>query len=109
MNKLELNEKLIELYGLKSLFQAFAGFDVNRDVVYGYIQIIDDSEIMFDLMIEHHISITFYPFGVIAYLNTDEHGNTLEEIDADFKDHETSQEAARFAIALALVELAESK
>ena len=113
MNKLELNEKLIELYGLKSLFQAFAGFDVNRDVVYGYIQIIDDSEIMFDLMVEHDIFLDFF------WLNIDEvkpkyytarQKGVFRSIDMILlKDHENQQAAARFAIALALVKLAESK
>ena len=111
MTKLELNEKLIELYGLKPLFQSFAGFDVNGGVVYEYIQIIDDSEIMFDLMVEHKVQI----------LNTKLWLETKVELPTivlsqewilhkeHFKDHETPQAAAKFAIAMALVKLAENK
>ena len=92
MKKLELNEKLAELYGLE------AGMNL-----------LDDSARMFDLIVEHMLSITFYPSGVLVYEITNEYGHLIDEVSADFKDHETPQAAVRFAIALYLVTLAENK
>ena len=103
--KLELNDKLASLYGLDSYIMT--DYDI-----YGNdfeVLLIDDSARMFDLMIENKLSITFYPFGVLVYETTDEFGNLVDEINADFKDHENPQAAVRFAIALYLVTLAESK
>ena len=95
MTKLELNEKLAELYGIKPYFQTIVGFDINEGNVYAYLPLIDDSARMFDLAIEQNICAC----GKFDSIRN----NAL------LKDHETTQAAARFAIALALVELKESK
>ena len=113
MTKQELNEKLIDLYGLKHLFQTFAGFDENRNILYGYMQIIDDSARMFDLMIEHDIFLDFFWDNINEvkpkYYTARQKG-VFRSVDMIFlKDHETPQAAARYAIAMALVKLAESK
>ena len=99
MNKQELNKKLADLYGLHEA-------EMYED---NLIHLIDDSARMFGLLVEHKLSIIFYPFGVLIYEKTDEYWNLIDEVSADFKDHENPQAAVRFAIALYLVTLAESK
>ena len=65
---------------------------------------------MFSMLVEHKLSIEFHPFGVNVYEYTEEYGNFLvDEFNEDFKDHETPEAAARYAIAMALVKLAESE
>ena len=105
MTKLELNEKLDKLYGLESSI-------LTDHDIYGNdfeVLLIDDSARMFDLMFEYQVLTTFYPSGVTAYQYQDEYGFLVGDIDADFKDHESIQAAGRYAIAMVLTELAESK
>ena len=115
MTKLELNEKLIELYGLKPLFQSFAGFDVNGGVVYEYLPLIADWNRLMPLALTHGLSIELgsifsKDFVKKEYVLVREKLAWVNSDDPVYlKDHESLEDAARFAIAMALVELAESK
>ena len=77
------------------------------------ILIIADSAIMFDLMIEHKVILDF----TVVYIGSDkceyvlarQNGVWGKSALVSYKDHGTPQEAARFAIARYLVNLAEDK
>ena len=104
MDKLELNDKLAELYGLEPF-----------TMIGSNIPAIENSAIMFDLMIEHNLLPTFN-FVWLNLGDIDEKyytvrlKNEMGATDMIFvKDHETEREAALYAIALKLVKLAESK
>ena len=111
MTKLELNEKLAELYGIKPHFQTIVGFDVNEGNMYAYLPLIDDSARMFDLAVEHKVQILNTKLWFQAKVELPTIVLSQEWIlhQEHFKNHETPQAAARFAIAMALVKLAESK
>ena len=114
LSKQELNEKLAELYKIQPyVLLHFSQPMTGRLLPPAMILLIDDSARMFDLMIEHNILIEF------AWVNlgdiddkyyTARKKNSVGATDIIFvKDHESQQAAARFAIAMALVKLAESK
>ena len=104
MTKQELNKKLADLYGLHEA-------EMYED---NLVHLIDDSSRMFELMIDNKIAFElsglFYISGVEQeYVAARKIGVWPNRVIAFLKDHETPQAAARFAIALALVKLAESK
>ena len=88
MNKQDLNNKLAELYELEPKL--------------GKLYLIDDSARLFDLAVHHKI-------GFVAMNNIVLAGRDSIQIVQHYSDHESPQAAARYAIALALIELAESK
>ena len=102
MTKLELNDKLVELYDLEPF--TMIGCDIPA---------IENSAIMFDLMIEHKI---IPDFGVV-YIGSVKHeyvtARQIRTYGSSYivflKDHESPQAAVRYAAAMALVKLAESK
>ena len=100
--KLELNDKLAELYSLDR-FTMKSG----DDPVFSYqIRLIDDSGRIFDLALENDIWIQ--PYNSLGFI----YAHVRKDVSFDkvfYKDHETPQAAARYALALALVNLAESK
>ena len=102
MTKLELNDKLAGLYGLKPF--TMIGCDIPA---------IDDSAIMFDLMIEHNILLDFFWFNIDEvnpkYYTARQKGFMGASDMVFLKDHESPQAAARYAGAMALVKLAEIK
>ena len=110
MTKLELNDKLADLYGINSK-KSFWRLDPDVGKSFHTITLlIDDSARMFDLMIEHDIFLDFFwlNFGEVKpkYYTARQKG-VFRSVDMIFlKDHETQQAAARFAIAMALVKLA---
>ena len=113
MNKRELNEKLAELYTINPK-RSFWRLDPDVGRSYHTITLlIDDSARMFELMVEHHILIDFGWFIADGFKNefcTARQEDAWGATNAIYvKDHETPQAAARFAIATALVKLAESK
>ena len=97
MTKLEINNKLAELYPeiANSILEA------SIKLPKGYL-LIDDSGRIFDLAIK-------YKIGTVPMLHIFLAGNTGVEIKENYSDHESPQAAARYAIALALIKLAESK
>ena len=100
--KLELNDKLASLYGLDS--SIMTDYDI-----YGNdfeVLLIDDSARMFDLMIENKLSVLTMDDGCMTL-----HYKEDSELSEKFmnKDHETTQAAARYAIGMALIKLAEDK
>ena len=104
MTKLELNDKLAALYPeIARLLE-----DAKSELSYIYY-VVDDSARIFDLMFEYQVLTTFYPSGVTAYQYQDKYGFLVGDIDADFEDHESIQAAGRYAIAMVLIKLAESK
>ena len=88
MNKEELNNKLAELYDLKPKL--------------GKLYLIDDSARLFDLAVQHKI-------GFVAMNNIVLAGRDSIQIVQHYSDHESPQAAARYAIAMALIEIKESK
>ena len=88
MNKQELNNKLAELYGLEPKL--------------GKLYLIDDSARLFDLAVQHKIG--FVAMNNIVLAGKDDIGSK-----ASYREHESPQAAARYAIALALIKLKESK
>ena len=91
MTKLELNKKLADLYGLEAMsyFQRA-------------ILLIDDWNMLMPLALNHKI-------GFAAMNNIFLAGRDGVEIKESYNDHESPEDAAKYAIALALVKLAESK
>ena len=92
MTKLELNDKLEKIYPLSEA-------DMCED---NQIPLIDDSARMFDLMVEHRI-------GTVPMTNNFLACTHDIESRANYSAYESPQDAARVAIAMALVKLAESK
>ena len=88
MNKQELNNKLAELYNLKPKL--------------GKLYLIDDSARLFDLSVQHKI-------GFVAMNNIVLAGRDSIQIVQHYSDHETPSDAAKYAIAMALIKLKESK
>lgn len=102
MTKLELNNKLAELYGLVGTHKRISGIDIIEGNIYAYDLLIDDWSRLMDLAVTNRLRIEIYEFGVwIDYKDT-----PLEIL---ISDHESPQAATRFAIAMALVKLAEDK
>ena len=91
MTKLELNDKLSEFYGLKPF-----------TMIGGDIPAIDDWNRLMPLAINHKI-------GFVAMNNIVLAGRDDIEAKENYSDHESPDDAARFAIAMALVKLAEGK
>ena len=111
MTKLELNENLALLYGINSK-KSFWRLDPDVGKSFHTITLlIDDSARMFELMIEHKVQILNTKLWFQAKVELPTIILSQEWIlhKEHFKDHETQQAAARFAIAMALVKLAESK
>ena len=113
MNKLELNEKLAELYNINSK-KSFWRLDTDVGKSFHTITLlIDDSARMFDLMIEHNIVIDSAWISIDGKKSkyyTARLIGTMGAADIVFlKGRETPQAATRYAIAMALVKLAESK
>ena len=88
MNKQDLNNKLAELYELEPKL--------------GKTYLIDDSARLFDLAVQHKI-------GFVAMNNNVLAGRDSIQIVQHYSDHESPQAAARYAIAMALIEMKESK
>ena len=112
--KLELNDKLAELYGLEA-FVYFNSSNTNDAYLLTHY-LIDDSARMFDLMTEHEISPDFGEVHIGLTKNDYVRASKrdgLVSINNDnkvfLKDHESPQAALRYAIALVLVQIAESK
>ena len=88
MNKQELNNKLAELYDLKPKL--------------GKLYLIDDSARLFDLAVQHKIG--FVAMNNIVLAGKDDIGSK-----ASYREHESPQAAARYALAMALIKIKESK
>ena len=88
MNKQELNNKLAELYGLEPKL--------------GKLYLIDDSARMFELALTNDIWIQ--PYNHLGFIYA--HCRCNHEVNKTlYKDHESIEAAARYAIAMALIEL----
>ena len=91
MNKQELNNKLAELYELEPKL--------------GKTYLIDDSARMFDLSVQYSVDINYindYDFVVADIKINDE---KFVRASSEYKDHKTPSDAAKYAIAMALIEL----
>ena len=89
MSKEKINEKLEELYGLEPC--------VSQPKL-GKLYLIDDSARLFDLAVQHKI-------GFVAMNNVFLAGCDSIEIIEYYSGHETPSDAAKYAIAMALIEL----
>ena len=92
MNKQDLNNKLAELYQLDSYINPLG---------LGKSYLIDDSARLFDLAVQHKIG--FVAMNNIVLAGKDDIGSK-----ASYREHESPQAAARYALAMALIELKES-
>ena len=88
MNKEELNNKLAKLYDLEPKL--------------GKLYLIDDSARLFDLSVQHKIG--FVAMNNIVLAGKDDIGSK-----ASYREHESPQAAARYALAMALIKIKESK
>ena len=98
MTKRELNDKLAELYGLEvSMMTDYDIYGNDFEVL-----LIDDWNRLMPLAILNNIGFVAMNTIVLA---------GIDEIEAkeNYSDHESPDAAARYAIAMALVKLAESK
>ena len=102
MNKLALNYKIATLYGVDPFLQCMVGFDINEGNIYKYIPFIDDWNRLMPLALSNKIG--FVAMNTIALAGIDE-----IEAKENYSDHESPEAAARYAIAMALVKLKESK
>ena len=89
MSKEKINEKLEELYGLEPC--------VSQPKL-GKLYLIDDSARLFDLAVQHKI-------GFVAMNNIVLAGRDSIQVVRNYSDHESPQAAARYALAMALIEL----
>ena len=109
MNKLELNNKLAKLYKIFGTHKRICGIDSKKGNIYAYDLLVDDWSRLMDLAVDNNLSINQvinYQSGeLFSVCATSKTGSTH----ADFIDHESAQAATRFAIAMALVKLAEDK
>ena len=92
MTKIELNDKLAELYGL---YEA----EMYED---NLVHLIDDWNMLMPLALQNKIG--FVAMNKIVLAGRDDIGSK-----ASYSDHENIEAAAQYAIAMALVKLAESK
>ena len=93
MSKEKINEKLEELYGLEPCLS---------EPKLGKLYLIDDSARLFDLAVQQKIG--FVAMNNIILAGKDDVGSK-----ASYREHESPQAAAKYAIAMALVKLKESK
>ena len=106
MNKLDLNYKIATLYEVDPYLQCMVGFDINEGNIYKYIPFIDDWNRLMPLALEHDIWIQ--PYKSLGFLYAHVRKDLI--FDAVFyKDHKSPDDASKYAIAMALVKLAESK
>ena len=113
MTKLELNDKLAGLYNLPSKKEELTYWKERdeytlTDYEYADILLIDDSARMFDLAVKNKIDLVHYGDGVEARYEIKNDCFYYRE-GAIYIDHESPQAAARYAIAMALIKLAEGK
>ena len=105
MNKLDLNYEIATMYGVDPFLQCMVGFDINEGNIYKYIPFIDDWNMLMPLALQNKI-------GFVAMNNIFLAGrDNIESVESIgiYSEHETQEDAARFAIAMALVKLEESK
>ena len=108
MNKLELNDKVAELYNkADSLFYVTEMDDLKQPVM-NEVLLIDDWNRLMDLAVDNKIFEVFECRQTDNYFSLRNRANLQYTIILN-KDHESPQEATRYAIAMALVKLAEDK
>ena len=115
MTKLELNNKLAELYNLpaKKLMMTSVTctiIDGKQKDTYttGYALLIDDWSILMDLAVDNKIFELFESRQTNNYFSLKNRSNLQYMVFLN-KDHKLPQAATRFAIAMALVKLKEDK
>ena len=103
MTKLELNDKLAELSGIDRMHKRICEVDMKEGIIYTDDLLIDDWTRLMDLSVYNQLSIHVNKNDVLCTYE----GDVIS--DEFFDDHESPQEATRFAIAMALVKVAELK
>ena len=97
MTKLELNDKLAELYNIEPYI---------NPLNLGKRYLIDDWTRLMDLAVDNRLHIDIFDvFTAIFWLSSKDNSMHHEEN----KKHESPQAATRFAIAMALVKVAKDK
>ena len=99
MNKLELNDKLAELYKIPKI----ALGRINQ-LTFAEVLLIDDWSRLMDLAVDNKVNIILNE-GVVMCTNDRKVVDSIEFM----SEHDTQKEATRYAIAMALVKLAEDK
>ena len=108
MTKLELNDKLAKMYGFET-FNVKSGPDI---LLNNQPCVIDSSSVMFHLMVEHKIILDYVEVYIGSVMHEHVTARKIGVCDGEsvpVKDHGSRKAAAKYAIALALVKLAESK
>ena len=118
MTKLELNNRLAELYDEYQDEHYYTGKYDGFSMEFNAVLLIDDWNRLMPLALAHGISLSLlgdlYADGdinrVLARANTPNNVTYSSIAESQkYTDHESPEDAARYAIAMALVKLAESK
>ena len=107
MTKLELNNKLSELYGIVGTRKRIFRIDYIEENIYVYDLLIDDWIRLMDLAVDNELFIQIYSDFIDVYAFTTD--SIKAKQNEKYINHESPQAATRFAIAMALVKLAEDK
>ena len=104
MNKSELNNKLAKLYGIDGMYKHIYEVDMKEGIIYRDDLLINDFNRLMDLAVDNGICIYTYEDCVMcakpyAMMPTKEF----------YENHESPQATTKYAIAMALVKLAEDK
>ena len=103
MTKEELSNNLAELYG------EYGGYEIVNENKYSdsiTTLLIDDWNRLMPLSLEHDVWIQ--PYNSLGFI----YAHARKDVIFDkvfYKDHESPEDAAKYAVAMALVKLAESK
>ena len=104
MNKSELNNKLAELYGIEKLRISFEDDGERPAPIIVKILLIDDWSRLMDLAVHERLNI-YMNLDIVTCTNDKD----VVEISEFMSDHESPQAATKYAIAMALVRVNESK
>ena len=104
MNKSELNNKLAKLYGIAGTHKRICGIDSKEGNIYAYDLLIDDWNRLMDLAVHERLNI-YMNLDIVTCTNDKD----VVEISEFMSDHESPQAATKYAIAMALVRVNESK
>ena len=103
MNKSELNNKLAELYFIPKATELGFVNGLRQELL-----LIDDWSRLMDLAVDNHLNICHITNANEEYFSVYATANDRKYFE-DYSEHESPEDATRYAIAMDLVKLAEDK